>query len=264
MGGVMLSIGDFARLAGVSVRMLRHYDRLGLIPPAHVDPASGYRSYRPEQLPQVHALIGLKDLGFTLEQIRPMLGGEVDPDRFRSLLDERRAALREQIEDDTRRLGEVERRLRLMEGTTTMEFIEKALPELALSQRTAVVADQNEIGPAIGPMFQDLVTEQLRAGGRPTHPAYAWYEASEDRLRFGAGFAADIPGAERGRLAAVDRAITTTYVGAMAGIGDAWAELGSYVAAEGLEPVGPCREVYLNTEGPQEEWVTELQQPVRS
>ena len=60
----MLSIGDFARLAGVSVRMLRHYDRLGLVPAAHVDPSSGYRYYEPGQLPRIHALLALKDLGF--------------------------------------------------------------------------------------------------------------------------------------------------------------------------------------------------------
>lgn len=258
----MLSIGDFARLAGVSVRMLRHYDQLGLVSPARVDDHSGYRFYEPGQLPRLHALLGLKDLGFTLEQIKPMLAGQVDTNRFRSLLDERRAALRDQIDADRRRLDEVERRLRLMDGSTTMEFTEKSLPALTLSQRTAVVADQTEIGPVIGPMFQDLVVAQVRAGGRPAHPAYAWYSGDGEKLHFGAGFAAAIDGEEQGHLDPVERAVTTTYVGAMDGIGAAWAELGSYVAAQGLEPVGPCREVYLNTEGPQEGWVTELQQPV--
>ena len=48
-------ISDFARLGQVSVRMLRHYDALGLLVPDHVEPASGYRSYSPEQL---HLLTG--------------------------------------------------------------------------------------------------------------------------------------------------------------------------------------------------------------
>ena len=43
----MFTIGDFAKLGGVSVRMLRHYDALGLLPPASVDPVSGYRSTAP-------------------------------------------------------------------------------------------------------------------------------------------------------------------------------------------------------------------------
>lgn len=42
----MFSIGDFARRGLVPVRMLRHYDAIGLLRPAHVDPASGYRFYQ--------------------------------------------------------------------------------------------------------------------------------------------------------------------------------------------------------------------------
>lgn len=263
VGIAMLSIGDFARLAGVTVRMLRHYDQLGLVTPAQVDQHSGYRYYESGQLAHVHALIGLKDLGFTLEQIRPMLTGEIDAGTVRELFDERRQALREQIATDTHRLGEIERRLRLMEGSSAMEFIDKPLPALELSQRTAVVADAAEVGPVIGPMFEQLIAAQLGAGEQPAHPGYAWYEARGDQLAFGAGFARPIAGESSGRLAAVERAVTTTYVGPMTGIGGAWAELGAQVAARGLEPYGPCREVYLKTDGPQQEWVTELQQPVR-
>jgi hypothetical protein len=46
----MFGIGDFARLGLVSVRMLRHYDAIGLLRPAHVDPFTGHRSYQAAQL----------------------------------------------------------------------------------------------------------------------------------------------------------------------------------------------------------------------
>jgi hypothetical protein len=39
----MFSIGEFSRLGGVSVRTLRHYDEIGLLRPATVDPDTGYR-----------------------------------------------------------------------------------------------------------------------------------------------------------------------------------------------------------------------------
>jgi DNA-binding transcriptional MerR regulator len=45
----MFTIGDFARHGRVSVRMLRHYDPTGLLRPARVDPASGYRFYEASQ-----------------------------------------------------------------------------------------------------------------------------------------------------------------------------------------------------------------------
>jgi len=52
----MLTIGDFARHGRVSVRMLRHYDAIGLLRPAHVDAATGYRSYEAGQLSRLKSL----------------------------------------------------------------------------------------------------------------------------------------------------------------------------------------------------------------
>lgn len=47
----MLKIGEFSKLSRVSVRMLRHYDEIGLLPPASIDSATGYRYYSEDQLP---------------------------------------------------------------------------------------------------------------------------------------------------------------------------------------------------------------------
>src|SRR6516165_354274 len=54
VGGVMFTIGDFARHGQVSVRMLRHYDTTELLRPARVDPASGYRFYEAAQLARLN------------------------------------------------------------------------------------------------------------------------------------------------------------------------------------------------------------------
>ena len=57
----MFSIGEFARHGRVSVRMLRHYDALGLLQPACVDPVTGYRFYRAGQLADLNRVIALKE-----------------------------------------------------------------------------------------------------------------------------------------------------------------------------------------------------------
>ena len=57
--GVMFSIGDFARHGRVSVRMLRHYDAIGLLQPAHVDQVTGYRSYEARQLSRLNRIVAL-------------------------------------------------------------------------------------------------------------------------------------------------------------------------------------------------------------
>ena len=62
----LFKIGDFSQIGQVSVRMLRHYDELGLLKPAYVDRLTDYRYYSLEQLPKLNRLLALKDLGFSL------------------------------------------------------------------------------------------------------------------------------------------------------------------------------------------------------
>ncbi|GAB2736403.1 hypothetical protein GCM10027072_34190 [Streptomyces bullii] len=69
----MFTIGDFARHGRFSVRMLRHYDATGLLRPALVDPATGYRYYTAAQLTRLNRVIALKELGVTLQQVRAIV-----------------------------------------------------------------------------------------------------------------------------------------------------------------------------------------------
>ena len=87
----MLSIGHFARHGRVSVRMLRHYDAIGLLQPAYVDRATGYRSYDAGQLSRLNLIVGLKGLGLTLEQVRSILDDEVSVEELHGMLRLRRA-----------------------------------------------------------------------------------------------------------------------------------------------------------------------------
>ena len=61
-----LSIGEFARVSGLTPKALRLYDELGLLPPADVDPRSGYRSYDPAQLGRARLVAWLRGLGMPL------------------------------------------------------------------------------------------------------------------------------------------------------------------------------------------------------
>ena len=114
--GVVFSIGDFARHGQVSIRMLRHYDKLGLLPPARVDPATGYRSYEAGQLGTLNRIVALKDLGLTLQQVGQIVANDIGARELRDMLRVRQAELAAQIETDTARLAQVESRLRTIEA----------------------------------------------------------------------------------------------------------------------------------------------------
>src|SRR6516165_4352244 len=122
----MFTIGDFARHGRVSVRMLRHYGATGLLRPARVDPASGYRFYEAGQLARLNRIIALKDLGFTLDQVRAVLDEQVSAEQLRGMLRLRQAELQSAIAADTSRLAQVEARLRIieMEGAMPAEDVQ--------------------------------------------------------------------------------------------------------------------------------------------
>jgi DNA-binding transcriptional MerR regulator len=74
----LLTIGAFARAARLTPKALRLYDEVGLLPPAAVDPESGYRFYDPEQLAHARLIARLRRIGMPLADIRTVCGLEPD------------------------------------------------------------------------------------------------------------------------------------------------------------------------------------------
>ncbi len=90
----MLKIGEFSKLSRVSVRMLRHYDEIGLLKPAEIDRFTDNRYYREDQIPAAGRIAALKDMGFSLADIVRIL--EVYDDREK--LEKFFAARQEELE----------------------------------------------------------------------------------------------------------------------------------------------------------------------
>jgi DNA-binding transcriptional MerR regulator len=111
----MFKISDFSRFTCVSIKMLRHYDDIGLLKPAHVDSETGYRYYAADQLPRLNRIIALKYLGFSLEQIAKLLDEQLTSEHIAGMLKLRRAEIEEQLRDESLRLKQIEARLQQIE-----------------------------------------------------------------------------------------------------------------------------------------------------
>ncbi len=268
----MFSIGDFARSGRVSVRMLRHYDAIGLLRPASVDPSTGYRQYGAAQLARLNRVVALKDLGFTLEQVATIVDDEIDADELRGMLRLRHAELREQIAADTARLERVEARLRIIEREEAMaEAVEvKTVPAIRVAELRAPVGgfEPQFITPVLGPLFDQLMGRLGEAGVACVGAPLAYYEDAAD----GEGLIvhaaapitedADPAGLEVTELPAISAA-TIIHQGPMDDVMPTIQTLGRWISAHGYRSGGYNREVYLNYgEGMPEPWPTELQEPV--
>ena len=69
----MFKIGEFSKLSRISIRMLRHYDEIGLLVPEETDPWTGYRRYAAAQLMTANRITALRGLGFSLAETAALL-----------------------------------------------------------------------------------------------------------------------------------------------------------------------------------------------
>ena len=177
----MFAIGEFARHGRVSVRMLRHYDAIGLLRPAYVDPTTGYRSYTAGQFAELNRIVALKDLGFGLEQVRTMIADEISPAELRALLTIRRAELESTVAESYARLAQVESRLRGITGDLpAADVVIKELPAIRLVGLTTTAASftPEDIGPVIRPLCNELGCRLPDADVRPVGRLTCLYERS--------------------------------------------------------------------------------------
>src|ERR1035438_9363385 len=181
----MFTIGEFARHGRVSVRMLRHYDAIGLLRPACVDPASGYRFYQASQLAELNRVIALKDLGFTLPQVRAILTETISAAELRGMLRLRRAEIQAQIEVETTRLARVEARLTTIEDKARGPadgVVVKRLAPIRVGELTGLATgyEPEAITPVIQPLYCDLWQRLDCAGVTAAGPALAYYADAGD------------------------------------------------------------------------------------
>lgn len=137
----LLTIGAFAQAARLTPKALRLYDQVGLLPPAAVDPESGYRLYDPDQLPLARLVVQLRRIGMPLAKIRAVCG--LEPAAAAEAI----TAYWQQVTADTAARARLATVLvdHLSEGGTTMSQAKPALAvRYAAGCETGAVRDSNE------------------------------------------------------------------------------------------------------------------------
>src|SRR5512136_902159 len=174
----MFKIGDFSKLSQVSVRTLRYYEEVGLLKPVEVDRFTGYRYYAIDQLPRLNRILVLKDLGFSLEQIAPMLNEALPPAQLRGMLRMKQAEIQQQVDEEQARLARVEARLRQIEQEGKMPtydvVIKKVEPQLVASVRGVVPTP-----PEQGPLWRELGAYLVQRKVNTTGPCLTIYHDPE-------------------------------------------------------------------------------------
>jgi DNA-binding transcriptional MerR regulator len=270
----MLNIGEFSRLGQVSPRMLRHYDETGLIKPVLVDPQTGYRFYEVAQLGRLHRLVALRDLGFSLEQARPILDDDLSLEQLRGMLRMRQAQIEVGLVEEEARLRRVEAHLRAIEGSQTVQIHDVVV------KQTDPIRIAEAVGTApghgyenLGPVFAELlpeVYEHLRLAGARPGISVAHYEGQADdgSLVLHAGFqiaGQAVTGSNTVSVVELPqvRVASVVHHGSMETFGPTYEALIRWIEDSGHQALGRSRELYheWHEEDPSRH-VTELQMPI--
>jgi DNA-binding transcriptional MerR regulator len=169
----MLKIGDFARLGQVTVKTLHHYDDLGLLRPAHIDASTSYRYYTLEQLPRLHRIMALKELGLSLEQIGLLLDEEVPTEQIRGMLRLKRAEIQQHVREAQARLSMVEFRLRMLEAEENfpvLDVVIKRVPQLRVL--SMLVGPGNEMAAVAREIRSAIASGAIRYAGKGMDQLY--------------------------------------------------------------------------------------------
>jgi len=276
----MLKIGEFSKIAQVSIKALRYYDRMGLLKPIHVDRFTGYRYYNLSQLVGLNRILALKDLDFTLEQIRELQKLDLTEDGLRNMLKSKAKELRQRITDERDRLLRVENRLMNIqhEGVhlSTSPVVLKSAPNQVIAtvretlpsvrdlppwQNTQLKKvhhylrsiDEKNLGPDILIYHQDEYREvdldvEIGTIIHETH------DNTEKRIKKG-----DIL---IHTLFAVNQMATTITTHKTNHLSDTYARLAHWTQVNGFRPIGPWRELIFTQEDSSSVPVIEIQRPI--
>ena len=128
----MIKIGYFSKLSRISIRMLRHYDSIGLLTPETIDDSTGYRYYVPAQLQDANRIVALRDMGFSLTSIAEILKMYHDSTALYDFLTVQLSEVQEAKRQAQTRLQLIEstmKRLREDEDSMKYDVILKEIPE---------------------------------------------------------------------------------------------------------------------------------------
>jgi DNA-binding transcriptional MerR regulator len=271
------SIGEFARLNGITAKALRHYDHIGVFHPTVIDSRTSYRRYTADQFALLHEVLALSRLGLPLKQVRDVMeerrGGCSLPNALMAAKRELEARLME----DRRRLDWINLKLADLardssvaaDGQPSMDLtvVLKRQPPMRVVARRERIGSYDEADA----MLDSLVRVAARAHGPPPGRGTVWHDcgARSGIIDCEAVVAVEpaaprLPAASTGR-ARIDELPAATLAcvlhrGSDTSLPATYSALHRWIAARGYTVIGPNREWYLG--GVHDTPVVEIQFPV--
>lgn len=262
----MLKIGEFSKLSMLTVKTLRFYEKEGLLIPANVDEWTGYRFYETDQLETAAIIKALRQLDFTVEEIRTYLNGAP----LKAALEKKAAELRKKQTDIQIQLSIIN----YLSEDKDMKYqaVMKEIPETIVYSEERRLKDYSEVTSLV----LSSATECLRLNpdiecAKPDYCFCEYLDGEHKETDILARYSQAVVKAGVGndriqfRTLPATKAICIYHKGAYDRLGEAYAYIIKYARENGYQISGYPRECYIDgmwNKEKVEDWLTEIQLPV--
>lgn len=267
----MYRIGMFSKINKVTIKTLRYYDEVGLLKPAYVDNENGYRYYTSEQLPLLHKIIALKQIGFSIDEIIAIINGR----NVALIFKERKKEIESAIVENQLQLSLISHYLDNMKEERDMNYdvVIKELPEVIVYSKRMTIPSYDayfQIIPSIGEEMKKANPDLKCAV-----PEYCFiiyhdgeYKESNIDVEFCEAvtqFGKDTSTIKFKQMERVPTAACVYHKGPYKDLGKAYAKLFQWISDNGYTTSDNPRESYIDgiwNKEDEKDWLTEVQIPV--
>lgn len=266
----MYRIGLFSQITKTTIKALRYYDEVGLLVPAHVDQENGYRYYTTGQLVELHKIISLRQMGFSIDEVLAIIASR----NVEEIVAQRKAEIVGQIKESADQLSRINHYILEQKEGHTMNYqaVIKQIPECIVYSKRMIAPDYNayfQIIPAIGEEVKQANPKLKCAVPEYCFIIYHDGEYKEKDIDIEYCEAVTEAGIETGGITFKTMpgitAVSVMHKGPYQNLSQAYAYTFKWVEDNGYSIAGNPRESYIdgiwNKEN-EEEWLTELQVPV--
>jgi DNA-binding transcriptional MerR regulator len=267
----MLKIGEFAVLADISIKALRHYDNIGLLKPSYIDEESCYRYYEFTQLARAYRLTAFKNMGLALNEIGELLDGKMSPGTTRRFLRTKHADLNAQLKLLQEQIAYLDNKIYEVDMNGRMaayEVLLKPLEPMKVLVASGSAPAQKDVGATIDSLRQRVQSYNVypTASTMAMFPEYL-HPLQDIPIEFAQPTDSLVHLRDDNVKLRLIPSITVASV-IHTGSGDmapGWVALSEWIQRNGYQVAGAFREVFLHqpAEGNPENYAFELQFPVK-
>ena len=262
----MYKIGEFSVLSRTTIKTLRYYEKEGLLIPSYVDSVTGYRFYETDQLIKLARIISLRQIGFSINNIK----NYINDNNFSDLLVARKKELQVEKEVIDNQLLQIKNILE--DDKMEREIFKKTLPEYVVYYKEGIIKDFSSIVDFILGSAEEC--KMLNPNIKCVEPDYCYvnyldgeYKPENFKIRYAQAVTKEGLSNDNIKFIKLNpiEAVCIYHKGSYSNLRETYSIIMEWLEKNDYQITEPIRERYIDgmwNKEKEEDWLTEIQVPI--